>query len=366
MVGQDQPVADDHDLTVWAAHTAGHHLGLLREWESRIWSCRQLFEEGRIRAEEKLPDELGEVAEALDLLAPELRLGERKAHRLGAWMAGCVATTREMLRGLPAHRRDGCDIDWGQDLPPGGREWAAIYRTVQDALAGHPHLRGWFRLGERLAELRQECWRRMPVDAAAEVCGALRALRAEGRYAFLSPAIDVLNARDLPAALPGDVREIVDPGRRAVTVPRLEAYVRDCLRRGARPAPLIALKADALDWFGAAFRAADFRKAEWRILCLLCRNPRKDVARDDIIRYAGLDCAPRNLAPHIARLRRKLRPAVRAYYAGMPLPEHADACFIVAVDDEPDGPYWLEVDRKLVSADPPSPSGNARPRPDGS
>jgi hypothetical protein len=57
---------------------------------------------------------------------------------------------------------------------------------------------------------------------------------------------------------------------------------------------------------------------------------------------------PPQLAAHIARLRTKLRPAIKAYFAGGNLPEYADDCFIVGWKKQADGPYQLDVDSLCV------------------
>jgi hypothetical protein len=344
---------DPYSLAPWAAYIAGHHLTTLTRWEIAIWHFRSYFEEGRCKVIPSLPIEASELAAAVSALATALGLGAADTFRLGQCSDGWVTRSREMLRGLPPLGCVDSDIDWSSDFAPGSDLLVAIGRIISGALTRHPHLRNCFRLGEHMAEW--DAWPgAIPQEDLPHLKDRLAAISKEGSYAFLRDALDVLERRDWTPAWRDRVAcGLADPSKEEVTFARLHEYLGRHLRAGAQPAPLITLKHDAVEYFGREFREGEFRRAEWLILRLFCEQPSKNLNRTSIINQANLGCEPHDLAPHITRLRTKLRPAVLAYFAGAPLPENARECFIVSSGNMASGPYRLEVDPQLVKSEPP-------------
>jgi hypothetical protein len=170
---------------------------------------------------------------------------------------------------------------------------------------------------------------RVPTDEGAELLAKLRRLHAEGRYALLPPLIEAVRTNSASA---GAASELVDGFYGGVTVPRVHRYLVGELQ-GARPRPLVRVRRREVEFFGHVFGERDLGGAGWPILRALAGRANAVVTRPELLRTAKLGCAEQDLPPHVARLRKRLKPVIDAYYDGLRLnaPEAAAASFIGAV-----------------------------------
>jgi hypothetical protein len=352
----------------WAAYSAAHWTTVGPRRQSALWSCRDLVVGGRLRPPGEEPEEVAAAKEATAALAAQLP--DRDGHLRAACdaVAEAAYSTARVARLLRGGGTIDPDVDPASpvDLPAGIARWYAAFDEVQKGLAPHAHFGRWALLGEWVATADDKWWGRLPAEATTTLIGHLRTLNAEGRYPMLTPLLEFLNSGTATDA--GLARELVDGIFGGVTAKTVHGYLLKRLA-GAHPRPLVHVRADEAEFFGQVICRDELAGAGWTILRALARRANEAVTRAELVREAKLSCAPNDVPPHLARLRKRLQPAVDRHYAqfGMPAPAGADAAFIVAarvrgVDgrggrrgasrkaaDDPRGGYSLAIPAELVS-----------------
>jgi hypothetical protein len=329
-----------------AAFRAGHRICCLKWWLAGTWSARDLFLKGKAIAAGPFPlPEIDELEAAIDDLATHLPLGEQRdamclARDLADWKYQAVQLHKFAADPI------GHDLEdefHEESSPPGQHELFAVEQIVSTTLAtGHPLLRAWYELGEVLG---QHDGRTMTANEIDEPVRCLNRLIADGRYEFLVPLRDALS--DHRKGLTSGIAKVVgdESGESAC----IFQYIVKSLRNVALP-PLITVYTDGLRYFNTDFRRQDFRAAEWSILMALAAKPRQWIDAAELVRVAGLGCQPIGVAPHVSRLRQKLRPAVERFYRNRSdgQPGRAQSFLRGGTNQEDEPNYDLSVDPLLV------------------
>src|SRR5688572_24848808 len=174
----------------WAAYVLGRHIGTLSDWHGAIWGIRGVPKhKGATVTEAFAPEEMNELADAMDVLSGELAGAPREMYRAGEALASWRIAANDMLRELDS--RFDRELDWSNDFPPGLNFATRLADNVRSALRSAPFYRAWFEFGEAVWVARQ-AGGGMPADVVAKLLSAMRMVEAFRQYAVLAPLIGIL------------------------------------------------------------------------------------------------------------------------------------------------------------------------------
>jgi hypothetical protein len=351
---------------VWAAYVVGHDLPVLWWWHLSLWQAREYVRRARWPYDFPPSPDSADIELAIDTL---LQLSKASAKE-AAQLARALERWRHHIDLLLIEfwYPDSTEItdEWNAEFPPGTSDWRYICRLCRELCDQTEPLGQWRSLGDSLSELRELIYWPLFKNEAS----ALQPQRVEAehvRVQLLSLAQD-LDAAPLvslaewigkrssdkawpPSSITGS---LVDKRFGAVTVARIEDFIRCFLWDGATPDPWITLTPDRVVFLDHTFQSSEFSPPELALLWTLCENAPEEVSRIKICEQMKAPYMPENLDPVVTRLRNKLESTVRRFATLQGWSDEtcqkngAKVCFIGGVRRVGGGPYKLRMNPLYV------------------
>jgi len=362
----------DYDLGPWAAYVLGHHPYSL--WNQHMNDWRMIRDEGEGEDEGETPSRershgipqlLSEVDEALDILTRTARIDAVVLKNLVSDRAKFLAINQDINDTLEFDCDVISSINWNSEIEPGVGDLAGLMESSKQLVIEPQDLQLWLGCGAALGEYQFELYTHnifyQRCHNSLREC--IEQLRQRGDYPWLeemSHRVEQLS----PTAPWRETSSFDSNNAQRQDLAKLDADLRQALRKQARPALLLDLSPERLIFFGAQYyignlpagtKSSDYAgripPSEAAFLWVLARRPAQEVARRTIRDEGNLEREQGALQFYVHKLREILTPALRAHCSRRRRPFSRDfkQCFIYGKRGQGGGPYVLHLPPERVN-----------------